>query len=165
MAKKKLVFDLADMKEPKFVDNFKRIFLNTDDDTVEKIALCMYDAYATEDSELTLHDYIYEIKLLMKGEYGEWSENASLYYEIDGHVAGAIFTSIYEGKPLLIYLFTRKAYLGEAIATRLIQLSAYILKLLKHKEFILYMDDRDSETYNLYRVVGFKPVGQERGKK
>ena len=165
VAKKKLVFDIAEVKEPKSVKNFKRIFLKTDEATLLKLALCMQDAYDVEASDLTLADYQHEIKMLMRGEYGEWCEQASLYYEVNGNIAGAIFTSVYEGKPLLIYVFTRKDFLGEAIASQLIHLSAYILKLLKHKEFLLYIDDRDSESYNLYRVIGFKPEETEKRRK
>lgn len=155
MAKKKLVCNLENVSKPKDVDNCKRIFLNTSDDMILDIAVCMFDAYRVMDSDLDVNDYKYEIKLLMRGEYGEWSENASLYYKVNELVAGAVFVSIYDGVPLLTYLFTRKAFLGDAIASQLFQVSAYVLKLLKYTQMHLYIDENDSESYNLYRTMGF----------
>ena len=162
MAKTKLVCNLDKVAKPKDVENCKRIFLNTEDEIMLDIAVCMFDAYKTPDSDLNVDDFKHEIKLLMRGEYGDWCENASLYYKVNEVVAGAVFVSIYDGVPLLTYLFTRKVFLGDAVASQLFQVSAYVLKLLKHTQMHLYIDDNDSQSYNLYRTMGF--VAEEKPK-
>lgn len=143
--------DLAKQIEVSPIENFE----------TEVLANLMVDAYrGTVDWEEGDNETqaLVEIKETMSGKYGSFQAKASgAIVDSYGNPISALFVSIFEGRPTVIFLFTRKDHLKQGFATSLIRNSAYVLEKSGHSEIALYVST-ENPARMLYERLGFTPA-------
>jgi len=143
--------DLAKETEVFPVENF----------ATEELASLMVDAYGgTVDWEEGDDETValVEIRETMSGKYGSFEAKASgVIVDSLGNPVSALLVSIFEGRPTIIFLFTRKDHLKQGFATSLIRNSAHVLQENGHSEFALYVSSQNPARV-LYESLGFTPA-------
>jgi ribosomal protein S18 acetylase RimI-like enzyme len=106
----------------------------------------------------TLQDAISEIESTFKGDKGEFvSEASGLLVNDEGLSVSAIYSSIFEGEPFIVYVFTRPGSLGQGLATSLIKSSAALFQSKGYDTLHLFVTDANPAK-NLYERLGFTKV-------
>ncbi|MGL4374256.1 MAG: GNAT family N-acetyltransferase, partial [Turicibacter sp.] len=100
------------------------------------VGAALFDAYQhTEDGEgVTLQAAINEIGTIMGGEYGPFLSEASFVIQDDHEVVTVILITLFEDQPFVTYLFTKKSYQSQGLATYLLVKSATSLKQMGYSE-------------------------------
>lgn len=129
--------------------------INTDD--INDLAISMLDAFRdTEDfNGETLENLDEKIHGIVESNFGIFIPNASFQIKRNTEIASAILISLYEGKPLVSELFTRKKYMNLGMATSLLKKSINVLLSLGYENLILYVHPRNIGAVNLYKKIGF----------
>ena len=143
--------------KPQKIDNkFKT--RNIKDTDINELGSVMLDAYkdTIDDEGETLEDAQNEIKSVLEGKYGEFISKVSFLIELDNKITSAIFINLFEGKPLITYVFTSKKNSGKGMAKHLIQKSTNSLSELGFEELYLYVSKGNMNAIRLYERIGFE---------
>lgn len=147
-----MICKLIPQKSEEFY-TFDRI--STDD--INDLAISMLDAFRdTEDfNGETLENLDEKIHGIVESNFGIFIPNASFQIKQNKEIASAILISLYEGKPLVSELFTRKKYMNLGMANSLLKKSINLLLNLGYENLILYVHPRNVGAVNLYKKIGF----------
>lgn len=132
-------------------------FNKISNDDINDLASAMLDAFRdTVDFEgETLEDLEEEIQGVVESTFGIFISDASFQIRLNAEVASAILISLYEHKPLISELFTRKKYMNLGMASNLIKRSINALFKLGYEELVLYVHPENIEAVNIYKKIGF----------
>lgn len=124
---------------------------------VSHLAASMLDAFRdTEDFEgETLEGLGVEIRDVIESKFGMFISDASFQICQNAEIASAILISLYEGKPLVSELFTRKKYMNLGMARSLLRKSINVLLTLGYEDLILYVHPKNAQAIKLYKKIGF----------
>ncbi len=124
---------------------------------IDDLATSMLDAFRdTEDFEgETLEDLGEEIREIVESTFGIFISDASFQIRQNAEVASVILISLYEGKPLISELFTKKKYMNLGMASSLLKKSINALLRLGYEELVLYVHPKNVQAINLYKKNGF----------
>jgi len=147
-----MIYKLISQKSEEF---YTFDMINTDD--INDLAISMLDAFRdTEDfNGETLENLDEKIHGIVESNFGIFIPNASFQIKRNIEIASAILISLYEGKPLVSELFTRKKYMNLGMATSLLKKSINVLLSLGYENLILYVHPRNIGAVNLYKKIGF----------
>ena len=147
-----MIYKLTPHKLEEFY-TFDRI--STDD--INDLASSMLDAFKdTEDyNGETLENLDEEIHSIVESNFGIFIPDASFQIKQNTKIASAILISLYEGKPLVSELFTRKKYMNLGMANSLLKKSINVLLNLGYENLILYVHPRNIGAVKLYKKIGF----------
>ncbi len=99
-----------------------------------------------------------EIELTFGGEHGTFVPTASFVAEDDeGRPAAASLVTLWQGVPLLAYLFTSPDHLGRGLGRRLVAASMHALADQGHEVLSLAVTEDNVRARGLYESMGFTP--------
>lgn len=129
--------------------------------TIETQANLLLESYrGTTDWEdgATLDDAIAEIESTLKGERGEFAADASgVVVDANGTPISAIYCSIYEEEPFIVFVFTDPASKGKGFGTQLVQFAANVFLSKGFKTLHLFVTDVNPAR-GIYEKLGFKEI-------
>jgi GNAT superfamily N-acetyltransferase len=108
----------------------------------------------------TYEDALNEIKKVLNGGYGPFIYEASFLIEAEGEIASVILVNLFENEPLITYLFTRKKFLNQGMASSLIERSKHELIKSEYKKINLFVNKDNNSAINNYLKAGFKIINQ-----
>lgn len=151
----KMVFKI----QPQKIENEYKT-RNIKETDISEIGAVMLDAYkdTVDDEGETLADACCEIENVLKGKYGEFISEASYLVEVDHKISSVILLSLFEGKPLITYVFTSKKNTGKGMAKYLIQKSMNSLFEFGYEELILFVTKKNNDAIRLYEKIGFEDI-------
>lgn len=143
------------IKSQKLEELYTFSSISTND--INDLAISMLDAFRdTEDFEgETLNDLDEEIRSIVESTFGIFISDASFQIRQNTEVVSAILISLYEGKPLISELFTRKKYINLGMASSLLRKSINALLRLGYEDLVLYVHPKNVQAINLYKKIGF----------
>ena len=95
-----------------------------------------------------------EIRNTIAGDYGTFLPRASLQTRVNGVVSSQIVCTLFEGTPLIAFVYTDPTHAGRGLATRLIRAAAQALDDDGYAELTLYVTDTNPAVA-LYEKLGF----------
>jgi ribosomal protein S18 acetylase RimI-like enzyme len=95
-----------------------------------------------------------EIHNTISGEYGTFLPQASLQARVDGVVVSQIICTLFQGVPLVVFVYTHPAHTGRGLATSLIRAAAEALAKVNYTDLTLYVTD-SNPAVALYEKLGF----------
>lgn len=98
-----------------------------------------------------------EIRNALTGEYGEFIAGASRQIRRDGTVVSQIVCTIFDGSPLIVFVYTHPDHKGNGHASSLIRSAAEQLRSLGFDELTLFVTS-SSPARTLYEELGFVAV-------
>lgn len=131
-----------------------------DEHDVDTAARLMVDSYrgTTDwddgDDEIVAAE---EIRNTLNGEYGDFVAGASRQLRRDGTVVSQIVCTIFDGSPLIVFVYTHPDHKGNGHATNLIRAAAEQLRALGFDELTLFVTS-SSPARTLYEKLGFVSV-------
>ncbi len=125
---------------------------------ITKIAAAMLEAYegTVDQQEETVEEAILEVEKIMKDGYGLFIAEASYWIEMNDEAAAVICINLWNEKPLITEIYTRKNFLHQGMASTLIRKSMDTLNLMGYDEIILNVTAENSNALKLYEKLGFK---------
>ena len=134
---------------------------NLDQFTITNQGQLLLDSYrGTTDWEegATLEDAITEIQNTFNGEYGTFESSASgILTRADGLPVSAIYCSIFEEEPFVVFTFSEPNSLGKGFATKLIGAAAEVFRIQGFTTMHLFVTDVNPARH-LYEKLGFSPI-------
>ena len=106
----------------------------------------------------TQEDAIAEIEGTINGVNGKFVGEASgiLQDELNKPIS-AIYCSIFDGEPFVVYVFTHPQYLGKGLASKLLAFSSDAFLRMGYSTLHLYVSDKNPAV-QLYKKLGFTVV-------
>ena len=160
--KVKMTIRLDSMMEYPIVESDVRRLRRIEVEDVENIAHTMVDAYTeTIDYEgESAEDAAGEVQNVLQDGYGRYMQEASFLIEGDASVASAIMINLFQGSPMVTYVFTAKKYSRQGHAKSLLLKSIAVLKDNGYKELSLYVTEGNDSAIKLYTKLGFRVVDE-----
>ncbi len=145
--------------KPQKIDNNLKT-RNIKDTDINELGAVMLDAYkdTIDDEGETLEAAQNEIKSALEEKYGEFISDASFLIELNNKITSAILINLFEGKPLITYVFTSKKNSGKGMAKHLIQKSINSLFDLGFEELCLFLTKGNLNAIRLYKKIGFEII-------
>lgn len=131
--------------------------------SVGDLGALLFESYlGTTDWEdgATLDDAIAEVNNAFAGDYGTFSASASgVITDSSNKPISAIFSSIYEGEPFVIFAFTHPDHKGQGHSSNLIKHAARIFFEEGYDTIHLFVTD-SNPAVKLYETLGFRTINQ-----
>lgn len=145
-----MIYKLEPQKSQE-VYTYNRISTND----INDLATSMLDAFRdTEDFEgETFEDLVEEIRSVIESSFGIFIPDASFRIGQNAEIASVILISLYEGKPLISELFTKKKYMNLGMASSLLRKSINALLSLGYEDLVLYVHPKNVQAINLYKKI------------
>lgn len=122
----------------------------------------MWDAYRGTPEERDVGDGLVsateEVRLTFDGEYGPFLPEASFIAEEDGRPVAAALVTVWNGTPLLAFLFTAPSHTGRGLARRLIRATMWALAERGYHRLSLAVTESNTRARALYESMGFVEV-------
>ncbi|MCO5971816.1 GNAT family N-acetyltransferase [Actinoallomurus soli] len=122
----------------------------------------MWDAYRGTPDERDAGDGVAsateEVRLTFDGKYGPFVPEASFVAEEDGRLVAAALVTVWQGTPLLAFVFTASSHTGRGLARRLIRAAMGALAGLGYDRLSLAVTEDNAHARRLYESMGFAPV-------
>lgn len=99
-----------------------------------------------------------EIRQVVAGVHGPFLPAASFVAHDGGEPVAAALVTLWDGEPLLAYVFTAPAYTGRGLARRLIETAGHALARSGHDRMNLAVTDANQRARALYESMGFTEV-------
>ncbi|MCP9953624.1 GNAT family N-acetyltransferase [Actinomadura madurae] len=131
------------------------------DGDVPALAALMWDAYRGTPDETDVGDLqgaVRELHLTLDGEYGTFLREASFVTDHEGRPVGAALVTLYQGLPLLAFLFTAPAHAGRGLGSGLVMATMHALAEQGHDTLTLAVTRRNRRARRLYDRLGFIEV-------
>lgn len=130
---------------------------NIKESDLDELSSVMLDAYknTVDDEGETLADAQQEIRSVFAGKYGEFLPEASFLIEFENKISSVILICLFEGKPLITYVFSSKRFSGRGMAEYLIRKSINSLSELGYDELALFVTKENTDAIRLYEKIGF----------
>lgn len=137
-------------------------FRNPAPDDVPALGELMWHAYrGTPDQDDAGPDTaaaIKEIGLTFEGDHGRFLPSASFVADDgEGRPVAASLVTLWQGVPLLAYVFTSPSHLGQGLARRLVTASMHALAAEGHELLSLAVTEDNVRARRLYEAMGFAP--------
>ena len=131
------------------------------DADIPALGALMWDAYKGTPDEGDAGDgaatATHEIGLAFRGEHGPFQYEASFVAEHEDRIVGAALVTIWDGTPLLAYLFTDPAHTGHGIGRDLVEAVVHALGEQGHSLLSLAVTEANKRARRLYESIGFTP--------
>jgi ribosomal protein S18 acetylase RimI-like enzyme len=131
-----------------------------DFETQEALSQLMVDAYrGTADWEDGDDESVAltEIRSIQTGDYGPFLDYASGVIRADsGEPVSALFVTLFENRPTIIFAFTAKAHIRKGHAATLIRNAAKKLLVEGYEQIALFVSP-ENPAIRLYQGLGFTP--------
>jgi GNAT superfamily N-acetyltransferase len=128
---------------------------------IPALGALMWDAYKGTPDESDAGDgtatATHEISLLFRGEHGLFQYEASFVAEHENSLVAAALVTLWEGTPLLAYLFTDPAHTGRGIGRGLVEAVIHALGEQGHSQLSLAVTEANRRARRLYESIGFVP--------
>lgn len=147
-----------------FVQNgTSHIIKNIEIENQDEIAAAMFDAYlgTVDQIENTYEEALVEVRNIMEDGYGLFIQPASFVIEQNNEAASVILINLYNGKPLITEIFTKKKYYSQGMAKSLIRASMNALAELGYEELTLNVMPENIGARKLYEKLGFEEARGE----
>lgn len=138
-------------------------FRNPVDADIPALGALMWDAYRGTPDEGDAGDGVatatHEIGLAFRGAHGPFQYEASFVAEHENRIVGAALVTVWEGTPLLAYLFIDPAHTGRGIGRGLVEAVIHALGEQGHSLLSLAVTEANKRARRLYESIGFTPHG------
>lgn len=133
------------------------IFDKISTEDIPDLAIAMLEAFRdTADFEdETLEDINEEIQSVVDGTFGIFISEASFKIKQNNEIVAIIMVNLYQDKPLVSELFTKKEYVNLGMASSLLKKSINELLKLGYEELVLNVHPRNVGAIKLYKKIGF----------
>jgi ribosomal protein S18 acetylase RimI-like enzyme len=122
-----------------------------------ELMLAAYRGTVDDEGE-TREDAVAEVERVLDGSYGPFRSDASFVVEDDDGLLGASLVTIWESRPLLLYLVVRPDAKRRGAGTALLVESGNALAADGHAELDLFVTEANEPAVNLYRKLGFRVI-------
>src|SRR5262249_41474707 len=128
---------------------------------IPALGALMWDSYKGTPDEVDAGDgaatATHEISLAFRGEHGPFQYDASFVAEHENQLVGAALVTLWEGTPLLAYLFTDPVHTGRGVGRSLVEAVVHALGEYGHTRLSLAVTEANERARRLYESIGFTP--------
>lgn len=132
------------------------------EEDVAALGRLMWEAYRgtpdERDAGTGIESATEEIRQVFAGAHGPFLPDASFVACDGGRPVAAVLVTLWDGEPLLAYVFTARADTGRGLARRLIQTAGDVLARSGHDRMNLAVTDANERARALYESMGFTEV-------
>jgi GNAT superfamily N-acetyltransferase len=131
--------------------------LSTDIAALGELMLAAYRGTPDEaDAGQTIASATEEIGRVFSGEYGQLIWEASFVASEGNEPIAVTLVTVWQGEPLLAYVFTAPSHAGRGLARNLIRASMNTLAAHGHTRLNLAVTENNPRAWKLYESIGFQ---------